>query len=388
MKIIHICITAPWDEQYAYQENLLPHYHRLMGHDVTILAPVYSLIGYSRDGIKPVGESLLSDGSRLIRLSPLFKNNIIDAHLHLVKGLKKAILKENPDVLFVHDLCSFNFFCLKRIKEKKPSIRIVADNHSDLVNSLHSPITKFLHSVVYRYTLIPSLLQSVEWFYGVTPSRCSFLHDIYNIPNNRIKLLVMGADDENMMLSKKEDFRKSLRKQYGILDNDFLIVSGGKIDRLKNIHILAHAVNSLNRKNVKLLVFGKISEEMRPLFEAESSPQLIIIGWVKSDKVYELFYASDLVVFPGLHSVLWEQAVASKVPCAFSKIEGFDHVQVNGNCILMEDNSSDYYKSLLERLINNPNQYRKLKANSESDKLNKFYYSNIAQQVFDDLHLE
>ena len=171
------------------------------------------------------------------------------------------------------------------------------------------------------------------------------------------------------------------------LHDDFLVVTGGKIDKLKNIHVLAHAVNSLKRENVKLLIFGKINENVQPLFDAEATPNIITIGWVDSDKVYELFYAADLIVFPGLHSVLWEQAVASKTPCAFSKMDGFEHFNVNNNCILMTGKDAGYYKDMLTNLLDNKEVYLKLKSNSNSPATEKFYYSRIAQQVLSDVGL-
>ena len=388
MKIVHVCITGPWDEKYAYQENLLPHYHRMMGHDVTILAPVYSLIGYGYDGVKPVGTYFLPDGSKVVRLPSFFGNNrVIDSHLHLVRGLKDAILVETPDLLFIHDVCSLNFLCVTSIKKKLPHIKVVYDNHSDLVNSLHSPLTRFLHKGVYRYLLIPHLVNNADLFYGVTPSRCSFLHDIYKIPYSKIKLLVMGADDEKMMLENRDVIRSEVRGRYHISEHDFLIVTGGKIDKDKNIHVLAHAVNSIKNEKLKLLVFGKIKEEMQPFFEAEKSTNILTIGWVDSDKVYELFYAADLIVFPGLHSVLWEQAVASKTPCAFSKMDGFDHVNVNDNCILMTGKDSNYYARMLMEILDSDEKYHSLKANSNSDATEQFYYSKIARQVLTDVKL-
>jgi len=387
MKIVHICISAPWGEKYAYQENLLPHYHRLMGHDVTIIAPVFTTIGNYSDKKDPVGESFLNDGSKLIRLAPQVINSVLLAHVPLVKGLQSAITAEKPDLLFVHDVACFNYRCLTAVKKLFPNLKIVFDNHGDFINSLHSPITKFLHKIIYRITIIPRLIKISDIFYGVTPSRCVFLNKVYGIPNDKISLLVMGADDEKMNIEQREEQRCSVRKRYNISPDDFLVVSGGKIDKLKNIHVLAHAVNSLNLSNVKLLVFGKINEEMRPFFDAEKSSNIIEIGWVNSDKVYELFFAADLVIFPGLHSVLWEQAVASKVPCAFSKLEGFEHVQVNNNCILMEGKDSNYYANLIKKLTHNKEAYSQLKANAASSQLDKFYYSNIAQQVLKDVGL-
>lgn len=387
MKIVHVCISAPWSEKYAYQENLLPHYHRQMGHDVTIVAPVFSKIGDYGGNREPAGESLLSDGTKVIRLKPQIDNRKFLSHIPSVKGLKKTIIAEQPDLLFLHDVCCYNYRCIPAIKKIYPKMKVVADNHCDYVNSLHSPLTRFLHKVVYRYALVTKLLPYVEWFYGVTPSRCTFLHEVYGIPKNQIKLLVMGADDEKMMLDKRTQLRSEVRERYGIIENDFLIVTGGKIDRFKNIHILAHAVNSLRRENVKLLVFGKINADVQPLFDAEKSSNLITIGWVDSDKVYELFYAADLIVFPGLHSVLWEQAIASKTPCAFSKIEGFEHVNVNSNCILMNGKDAEYYENMLGELLENKEKYNTLKANSTSETTDKFYYSKIARQVLTDAGL-
>lgn len=387
MKIVHVCISAPWDEKYAYQENLLPRYHKLMGHDVTIIAPVFSKIGDYCGNRKTEGVSFLTDGTKLIRLKPQIDNKKILAHIPSVKGLKKTIINEHPDLLFLHDICCYNYSCIPSIKKLFPQMKVVIDNHGDFINSLHSPLTRFLHKVIYRYALVPGLLSSVECFYGVTPSRCKFLHEVYHIPKERIKLLVMGADDEKMMLEKKDSLRKEVRNNFGIKDDDFLIVTGGKIDKKKNIHVLAHAVNELHRDGVKLLIFGKINEEMQHLFAAEQSPNIQTIGWVNSDKVYELFYAADLIVFPGLHSVLWEQAVASKTPCAFSLMEGFEHVNVNDNCILMTGKDSLYYEGMLKNVIDDSTLYKRLKANSENKATEQFYYSKIARQVISDVNL-
>ena len=387
MKIVHVCISAPWSEKYAYQENLLPHYHRLMGHDVSIIAPVFSKVGDYGGNREPAGESFLLDGSKVIRLEPQFDNGKFLSHIPSVKGLKKTIIKEQPNLLFLHDVCCYNYRCIPAIKKEYPGLKVVVDNHCDYVNSLHSPITRFLHKVLFRFGLVVKLISNVEWFYGVTPSRCTFLHEVYGIPENKIKLLVMGADDDKMMIEKRAQLREEVRKRHGIEEDDFLIVTGGKIDRLKNIHVLAHAVNLLHKDNVKLLVFGRINDDMQPLFDAEQSPNIITIGWVNSDKVYELFYAADLIVFPGLHSVLWEQAVASKTPCAFSKMQGFEHVNVNGNCILMTGKDTEYYKNMLSELLGNKKKYNMLIANSTNKATEKFYYSKIARQVLTDAGL-
>ena len=387
MKIVHVCITGIWGEQYAYQENLLPHYHRVMGNDVTIIAPIYSKYRDDRPEKSEAGISYLEDGTKLIRLKPLIPLWKLDSHLHLTKGLFKALLYEKPDLLFLHDLCTLSYRCLPKVKKALPNVRIVFDNHIDTINSLHSFATKFLHKFLYRKFLMPRLVSIADVIYGVTPSRCSFLHDIYGIPDNKIQLLVMGADDEKMDFLKKDEKRAEIRAKYGISDDDFLIVTGGKIDLQKNIHVLAKAVNEINDKNVKLLVFGSITKDLESVFDTLKSDKVLVVGWIGSDKVYEYFYAADLVMFPGQHSVMWEQAVASKVPCAFTKIAGFEHVKVNDNCILMDGNTEDYYKNLILSIRGNVEKYMKLKENANSDKVGCFLYSNIAKKVLTDVFM-
>ena len=138
-------------------------------------------------------------------------------------------------------------------------------------------------------------------------------------------------------------------------------------------------------KKLKLLIFGPVVDEVKFKFEELGKDRIILSGAVPSDRVYDYFYAADLVVFPGLHSVMWEQAVASKVPCVFHHLDGFEHVDIGGNCIWMEDDNVESYKIMLEGLINSEETYRILKEKASSDMSKVFLYSGIAQQVINDV---
>ena len=70
MKIVHVCLCGTFGEDYAYQDNLLPKYHRKLGHDVTIIAPIYCKINTQtgEEELAPLGIKYLSDGIKLILL--------------------------------------------------------------------------------------------------------------------------------------------------------------------------------------------------------------------------------------------------------------------------------------------------------------------------------
>ena len=386
MNIIHLTLCSLFNEKYAYQDNLLPRYHKKLGHNVTIIAPTYATINNNGQVYEELkGAKYLSDGCKLIRVSPLIKSYKINNHLHLFKNIAPIIEAENPDLIFTHGVNCFNYLCLINIKKKYPNIQIVFDNHMDNYNSCQNILSKFLNKVIFKNLISRKLNKIGKIFYGVTPSRCSFLHDTFGIPQEKIKLLYMGADDDKMQYEKHIEIRKKIRSQYNICDNDFLIITGGKIDTKKNIHLLLKAVSEYPCKHVKVLFFGSIEDKLKEYITKLLSNRIIYIGWISSDNVYQYFYAGDIIIFPGLHSVLWEQAIASKRPCIFNHLKGFDHINLEGNCLFLEQSNIDYYKSIINNVFTDKALYKSLLDGSQTSRTEDFMYSKIALKVIYDI---
>ena len=386
-KIVHICMCGEYYEKYAYQDNLLPKYHRKLGLQVTIIATTYSQFDHNTGKVVQdfCKVKTLEDGTKVIRLRPLLPMSI-NRHIHWFKGLKRVLDNEAPDYLFIHGVESPNYIYISKYKRKHPNVQIAFDNHTDYGNSQHSIFSRIWAKYVIRDIIVKRILWTSEKFYGTTPERSVFLVQFYGIPQEKTDFLPLGADDENLDYERKESLRQEVREQFGVNKDDFLVVTGGKINRLKNIHTLVEAVIKVNNPKLKILVFGSIVEEMKDEFEKLKSDRFIYAGWVPSDDVYRYFYAADLVAFPGLHSVLWEQAVAARVPTAFTKLKGFDHVNFNDNCILLEEKTCDYYQKVIRNLLHSPDRYEQLKKNASSKGACQFLYSEIASKVIEDLN--
>lgn len=389
MKIVHVCLCCgAWYENYAYQDQLLPHYHKLGGHKVTIITGPYTLD--NEDNSKMVKDNTyereLKDGVKLIRLKALLPG-ILNRHLYLFKELFKALRNEKPDLIFAHGVESLNYLAFVKYKKHDPNVHIVCDNHTDLHNSYHHWSTRLWSKFITRDIVVKKLIPVVDWFYGVTPVRNDFLVNYYRVPKEKVKLLLMGADDKQMHWEERDDIRNRTRKENGIDKDDFLIVTGGRITPYKvdTMFKFVKAIADYNEEKVKLLLFGSIDKHAKPLFEKISSSRIILTGWVQSDRVYDYFYAADLVAFPGLHSVLWEQAVASRVPCAFNHLSGFDHVNFNNNCIWLEEDNEDYYQRIIKSLFPISERYMDLLNNARNPQADMFLYSGIAKQVVDDI---
>ena len=47
MKVLHICLACFFPDNYSYQENMLPKFHKELGYDVEVIA---SLASFDRNG--------------------------------------------------------------------------------------------------------------------------------------------------------------------------------------------------------------------------------------------------------------------------------------------------------------------------------------------------
>lgn len=386
MKIVHACLCGPFYEKYAYQDNLLPKYHKRLGHDVTIITTPYGkfIDGNSRNEIVPACEYRLDDGTMVVRLRAVLPQ-IINTHVYLYRGFHKALEVEHPDYIFVHGVESLNYISLNKYKKEHPDVIIVFDNHTDKINSLHHWVTKLWSIIVVKGIIVKKLIPVGKWFYGTTPVRSTFLMEHYGIPERKIKLLLLGADDDSMHYDKKAEIRRKIRMQYNVSDDDFLVVTGGKIDRNKNIDKLVSAISKIDDPKLKVIVFGSINADLKDFFDSIKSERIMAIGWIPANSVYEFFYAADLVAFPGLHSVMWEQAIASRVPCVFNRIKGFEHVNFNHNCLWFESANEDELRNVIKTAYTDKEGYRKLLTNANSDLASVFLYSVIAMKTIEDI---
>ncbi|MCR2045353.1 glycosyltransferase family 4 protein [Anaerosalibacter massiliensis] len=391
MKIVHLCLCGPYNDDWGYQENIIPKYNKKDGYDVAVITSVF--INSTKDeGYEQVspGEYFLEDGIKVIRIP--FENFFITKiaeKLRVYENLYEKLKQEKPDLIFIHGIQFLSICDVIRYKRVYPEVKIFADNHADYVNSARNFISKYiLHKVIWK-SGIKSLVPECEKIFGVTPNRCDFLIEMYNIPKQKVELLVMGADSERIDFDNKDKIRKTIRKDLCLEDDDFVLITGGKIDEGKNIHRLIEAINEIADNKLKLIVFGIPSEDMRDIIDNLSiSPHIRNIGWISSNDVYNYFLASDLAVFPGTHSVLWEQAVGTGLPCIFKKWEGMSHVDVGGNCKFIGEGNVKEIKTVINGIYNDTEKYCKMKEIALKKGVSYFSYRKISRRAIGNKSIE
>lgn len=381
--IVHLCLCGPVTDGWNYQDNLLPKYHKKLGMDVTIITSHWIWGEDGRLTLDPREEYYNENGIHVKRLGIMDGRTISDKfkrYENLVDTLEKC----SPDILFIHG-CQFVEVptVVKYIKRRHPVVYV--DNHADYSNSATNWLSKnVLHKIVWR-SMAKRLEPVTSKFYGVLPARVDFLHDLYGINKKKIELLVMGVDDDVAeSVTARESIAKTRRK-YGITEDDFLLVSGGKIDRAKCQTLdLMKAVKQIEG-NIKLIVFGSVEEDLKEEFDnLVDSTKIIYAGWLSAYESNKLFAIADLVVFPGRHSVFWEQVAGLGIPLMVKRWDGTDHVNVNGNCVFLEEADETEMKDKIGLIYKGSDLRKRLKQLAEAAK-NNFLYSTIAKKSIDQL---
>jgi len=380
MKIVHIAPNSPYNEGWGYQENLLPKYQAKLGHDVTLIV---SDLKYQNGKLVSEGEcDYNSDsGYRVIRkkLRKPMPGKI--GSLFISMEIFDILKQINPDFVFFHGMINATIFYVTRFKKKyRKDLIIVQDNHMDYnigFQACENAKIKIQY-IIYRWFRRANQ-KYIAKYYGVTPWRKKYAEDVFGTPSEKTDVLIMGADDEKLDFSNRKKIRERIRKQYKISDDKFVIITGGKIDRNKKTDILIHACSKI--PGIILLVFGEILEDVKEDITKmiEVCDQIKYVGWLDSEEIYNYYFASDLAFFPGQHSVLWEQACASKIPCVFEKWEGMDHVDVGGNAVFVSPVTEQTVRSEINSLLFTEKYYN-MKSVAESDKMQVFLYSKIAEK--------
>lgn len=342
MRIAHLCLAAFYNDGFGYQENILPRVHRRLGHEVVIIASTEAYVEQSALGYVTPSSYVNEDGIPVHRLRyARWVPAKIQSKVRAYEGLWQQIDDFKPDLIFLHDVQFWDILVVRRYAIERGTV-VHADSHTDYVNSARGFISRWiLHGIFYRL-LLNRADSIIRRYLPTLPARGDFMHEVYGTRREKIHLLPFGFDDTSVEGINRDVVRQQMRERLGIDKDDLVLVTGGKLDLRKNIHVLIDRFSQLRRegelKKVHLIVFGKPTTEVQAaLVDVHLDPHVHMLGWTPSADIYRIFWASDVAFFPGTHSVLWEEAIGHGLAAVFHRWHGMDHIDLGGNAIFIED---------------------------------------------------
>lgn len=229
--------------------------------------------------------------------------------LGYTRDLNRLLTREKYDVVHINGNSATMTFELAVAKLNRVKTRI-AHNHTSVCD--YQRLHKWLHPIFLRlYTdAIACSDKAGQWI---------FIKNKYLILNN-------GINTERFRY--REEFRKKIRKAYGISEDSLLLGHVGKIYKPKNHQFLIEIFEEFhkNHQDSKLIIVG--DGEMRQQIEAKVEnvglmQDVIFVGM--QSRVEEFLSAMDVFVFPSL----WEgmplsviEAQAAGLTCLIS--DGID----------------------------------------------------------------
>jgi 1,2-diacylglycerol 3-alpha-glucosyltransferase len=383
MKIVHLCLSNFYIDNFGYQENILPKYNKDDGHEVTIIASRFTY-QKGKPGLADVGEYINADGIKVIRIDYKYRwLGPINDKLKIYRDTYKTIEQENPDLIFCHGIQFWDLHQVSRYVKNNPECKLIADNHAANINSARNILSRqILHKLIYKIA-IQRALPFISMVYVLAPGCRDFAKEMYHIPDDKMSYLYLGADTKIINFDKKDEISLRIREELNLSSDDFLFITGGKLRREKNIELLLRAIRKVHTDRFKLIIFGDFSndikDEMLKLIDEDRRVQFI--GWLKGEEVYDYYMAADAAIFPGTKSALWEQAICCGLPLICRRWVGMEYVDVGGNCIFIEGENENEIVQSIYLLMKNGDVFREMKLTAETIGYETFSYERISKQV-------
>ena len=303
MKILHLCLSCFYIDNYTYQENILPRINHEDGHDVRILASTETYVDNAHLGYVEPAEYVTEYGVPIKRL-PYVKagNGFVTHKFRAYPHLYEEIAAFAPDVIFSHDLSYWSVLDVIRYKKAHPAVKLYADTHADYYTS------------------------GTNWL---------SLHILHRVFYRRLVRLALPPE-------AYQTHRAARRAELGLQPGELLLVHAGKLEPQKKTDSLLRAFAAVPELRARLAVIGSIPEENKAALTAlmDADPRVTYLGWKSGEELQEYLCAADLYCQPGKVSAIMQNAVCCRCPVMLyphpDYKEGYDY----GN-ILWEKDEAD-----------------------------------------------
>jgi len=320
MKIIHLCLSCFYIDNYRYQENELVREHVAAGHDVLVVASTETYVDNMSLGYVAAGEYMGSDGAKVIRLPyvgpfPFF----IKKKLRMHAGVGEILQRFAPDVIVFHGLCGWELRSVAKYKRDNPQVRLYVDSHEDANNSATGTLSKVLHRYYYR-PIIRSALPWMDKVLCISLETIDFCKQQYGITQEQMEFFPLGgyiADDATYQANRAQG-----RAALGIEEGQTVFLQSGKFDSKKKLVESLTAFSATRSEGFRFLIVGRVHESI----EAEvtrlsaADPRVRYLGWKTADELYSLLCAADVYVQPGSQSATMQMSLCARRPVVIADV--------------------------------------------------------------------
>jgi 1,2-diacylglycerol 3-alpha-glucosyltransferase len=366
MRIAHICLSNFYVDGVGYQENELIKQHVKKGHEVIVIASTET---HSKEGklvyVKPT-DYIGQEGGRVVRLPyKSFLPEKVMRKLRIYRGLKKTLSQFSPDVILFHGTCAWELRTACQYALFNPHVRFFIDSHEDKYNSARSFLSReILHKRFYG-PILRSVIKRTDKVLCYSLESMDFVEKMYKISKEKLELFPLGGvppDDGEYMYR-----RESVRKKFGLLEKDILVVQSGKQTRHKKILNSLLAFNDVKLPNIFLYIAGVVDLDIggQVLYLIEKNDRVKYLGWKNFDELTDLLCAADIYLQPGTQSVTMQHSLCCRCAVILDDVPSHRMYVENNGWLIGQDGT-------LVEILN-----KLLYANLEQMKINSYLFAKM-----------
>jgi len=378
MRIVHLCLSCFYIDDYRYQENELVREHVAGGHEVLVVASTETYLNNMSLGYTDSGEYLGSDGAKVIRLpystlGPFVVRKKIRAH----PGVYSILTEFKPDVIMFHGLCGWELLTAARYKRFNPHVRFYVDSHEDANNSAVGIFSKLLHRFFYR----PVITRSLPWIDKVlciSLETMDFVKITYGLPEKILEFFPLGgfiADDDTYLRN-----RNSARLELNLRDDQTVFLQSGKFDAKKRLVESLKAFAEIKSPSFVFLIVGRVhaSVEAEVNKLAEQDPRVRHLGWKSADELYQLLCGADVYIQPGSQSATMQMSLCARCPVIIADVPSHEPF-VKGNGWKVSDMQAQVLA--FKQIENDPDVLREMSTRSFEIASELLDYRRMAKRI-------
>lgn len=255
----------------------------------------------------------------------------------------KHLIKNKYDVVWLHQPLFF---------ERSQNLNAIITVHTSIweynkvIKNLKYPLILRIYyelvSIIEKYCFRRVDLQGVR-FTGVSSQVCQALGEI-GITKEKISYIPNGVDTQHFKPSLS---KKILRKKFGIAEDIIVILSMGRLTKMKQPNKLIRTFSFIEKErgDVKLIFVGKgeLTDETMKFAMQMKLKNVNFLGYVNEENKSDLYACSDYYIMASIYEgqpLTLLEAMASGLPCIVSDIPSLKIVE-DSNCGIMVDFSEE-----------------------------------------------
>ena len=288
------------------------------------------------------------------------------------KDFQNEIFRKKFDIVHIHSPFGIG----------KLGVKYAKKNNVPVVATMHSQFYKDFLKESHSKTIAKMLLKKVMKVFNSCDECWAVNSEVAKIYFNEYKAKTMPLTRNNGTDMKPiVDIGKisKLKQEYGITDDEKVLLFVGRLTVLKNILFIADCMKKLKDKNFKFKMLyvgsGPDEDKLKEKIEALGlADDVKLLGRIADrDRLACIYKMADLFVFPSLYdcsSLVQIESSCQSTPALFIQGSATSDGVIDGVNGYLADNSIDSYADKILQIFADMSQY-----------------NNVCTQCYEDLYL-